>query len=468
MSLKNSTKYFYGLGFVSVGIKDVLYTLFVFFYYNQILGLDPLYTGLATFIALFFDAFSDPIIGFISDNHKSKKLGRRHPFMFLSAIPIGLSTWLLFVPPQNFNEIELFCWLTFFSIVVRFFLTLFIVPAMSLGAELSSDYHERTQITSFRISFTTLLQPFIFLLGVYVFFVPEEGMITALENKSSYPPFAFYCGCIMTLCILLSTYGTINIISKLPSNSKKESFKKITINIKKALKMESFKSLLFYTAIVFTAFGIGNTITTYLLTYIFEFDEVEIISILFAGALGGLISLFAAPKLGKLFDKKNAAIICTFIFSLGMTLPYILRLLNFFPSNDNPFLIYFVFVIYFCAFTFLWSAMSLSNSMMAEVADQFETQTNTRQEGLFFSTISLAYKCTVGLGYLGGGIILKLISFPNQISLNQIDSFIINNLTIAGGPVLFIIYISSIFFLKNYTIDQNEYENIRKILKSKN
>ena len=104
MNLSVRTKVFYGLGFVSVGIKDVLYTLFVFFYYNQVLGLDPLYTGLATFISLFFDAFSDPIIGALSDNSQNRKWGRRHPFMFLSALPLGISIWLLFNPSTNPNN----------------------------------------------------------------------------------------------------------------------------------------------------------------------------------------------------------------------------------------------------------------------------------------------------------------------------------------------------------------------------
>ena len=73
MSLDSKTKFFYGLGFISVGIKDILYAIFVFFYFSQILGLDQAYTGLATLIAILFDAVYDPIIGTISDNYNSKK-----------------------------------------------------------------------------------------------------------------------------------------------------------------------------------------------------------------------------------------------------------------------------------------------------------------------------------------------------------------------------------------------------------
>lgn len=72
MKIDFKTKFFYGMGFISVGIKDILYAVFVFFYFSQILGLDQIYTGTATLIALLFDAVSDPIIGTISDNYKSK------------------------------------------------------------------------------------------------------------------------------------------------------------------------------------------------------------------------------------------------------------------------------------------------------------------------------------------------------------------------------------------------------------
>ena len=179
MSVNSKTKFFYGLGFISVGIKDVLYSIFVFFYFSQILGLDPIYTGSATLIAIMFDAISDPIIGSISDNFKSTKWGRRHPIMLMSAFPLGLSTYLLFLPPNGISEFDLFLWMTIFSILIRLFLTLFLVPGMSLGAELSSDYDERTVITSFRIMFTTLVSPFVCLFGLVFIFIPKEGMSTS-------------------------------------------------------------------------------------------------------------------------------------------------------------------------------------------------------------------------------------------------------------------------------------------------
>ena len=84
-----------------MGIKDALFQLFLFFYFSQILGLSATYTGLATIIALFFDAISDPWIGTLSDRWVSKKYGRRHPFMYAAALPLGATLFLLFSPPNG-------------------------------------------------------------------------------------------------------------------------------------------------------------------------------------------------------------------------------------------------------------------------------------------------------------------------------------------------------------------------------
>lgn len=186
--LSTSTKLFYGFGFSAQGIKDGLFQLFLFFYFNRVLGLDPALAGTASVIALMFDAVSAPLVGIISDKWTSLKWGRRHPFMFASALPMGLFTWLLFAPPAGLSEMVLFWWLTIFTILVRLSLTLFIVPGMSLGAELTDDYNERMEVTSYRIMFGAFVAPVVIIGGLLTFFVPTENMSnglfirTALDN----------------------------------------------------------------------------------------------------------------------------------------------------------------------------------------------------------------------------------------------------------------------------------------------
>lgn len=72
-------------------------------FYNQVLGVSPALAGTAFLIASIFDAVSDPLIGAISDRFHSR-WGRRHPFMFASALPIAVSFYLLYQPPDGLGE----------------------------------------------------------------------------------------------------------------------------------------------------------------------------------------------------------------------------------------------------------------------------------------------------------------------------------------------------------------------------
>ena len=134
-----ATKLSYGVGQVAEGLKNTAMATFVLFYYNQVLGLSGTLAGLALGIALVFDAVTDPIAGSVSDNWQSR-LGRRHPFIFASALPLAVSFFLLFFPPAAINgQWALFAWLTVTVIAVRAAMTLFHVPPIALGAELADD-----------------------------------------------------------------------------------------------------------------------------------------------------------------------------------------------------------------------------------------------------------------------------------------------------------------------------------------
>ena len=92
------TKVSYGFGAVAFGVKDNGFSYFLLIFYSQVIGLDARLVGLALTISLLVDAVFDPILGYWSDNLRSK-WGRRHPFMYAAAIPIAATYFLLWSPP---------------------------------------------------------------------------------------------------------------------------------------------------------------------------------------------------------------------------------------------------------------------------------------------------------------------------------------------------------------------------------
>ena len=174
----------FGLGSYAEGIKSGAFSYFLLFYYNQALGLSGSLSGVALAVALLFDAITDPLVGSLSDRHRSR-WGRRHPFMYGSAVPFALVFYLLFVPPAGLGQTGLFAWLLFFSLATRAALTFYSVPHMTLGAELTPDYDERTTLAAVR-AFLSIGGGVSVVLGGFGFFFRDGGQLDA----ANYPPFA--------------------------------------------------------------------------------------------------------------------------------------------------------------------------------------------------------------------------------------------------------------------------------------
>ena len=141
----------YGFGAVAYGIKDNGFAYLLLLFYGTVVGLEPALAGTALLVALVFDAFSDPVIGYWSDNTRSR-WGRRHPFMYAAAIPVALCYSLLWQPPE-WGDGALFAYLVIMAILIRTLITFYETPSSALMPELSADYDERTSIQAWRSFF---------------------------------------------------------------------------------------------------------------------------------------------------------------------------------------------------------------------------------------------------------------------------------------------------------------------------
>jgi len=145
-------KFAFGIGQMAEGIKNCSVAVFLIFFYTNVMGLTGTMAGSAMIIALCFDAVSDPLMGYISDSFKSP-WGRRHPFMYVGAIPMAVFFYCLFVPPETLGQTGLFIWMTVFTILTRGCMTIYSVPHMAMNAELTDDYGERTTLSALRMFF---------------------------------------------------------------------------------------------------------------------------------------------------------------------------------------------------------------------------------------------------------------------------------------------------------------------------
>jgi GPH family glycoside/pentoside/hexuronide:cation symporter len=460
--LTRGIKVSYGVGQAAEGIKNAAFNVFVFFYYTQVLGLPTVYTGIAIGIALAVDSITDPLIGSLSDNWQGSN-GRRHPFLYVSILPLGLFFIGLFNPPE-LEEFTLFLWLTVFSVGTRAMMTLYYVPHVSLGAELSEDFNERTEVVAYRYFFSYVGGILTYIIGFVVYF-PDTQF-----NVEAYAPFGLTLSLLMMASILITALGTKRRIPHLPaSRINRESVSilrvlhKTLLEIRSALTNRSFRWLFAGVLIVFAMVGVDNALNLHMNTYFWELQGGGNLFFFAATPVGALIGTALASPLTRWFDKKPSVIIGTLCWALCQVIPVVLRLLGWFPENGTDELLYSLIVIKFIQGLGVVQALIAFNSMVADVVDEHELITGLRQEGIFFSSVSFSNKMTSGIGTVAAGFALALIDWPTGAAVQTAADIAPETIAWLGliyGPIVSGFALVSAYCYSKYGLNRQRHAEV--------
>ncbi|MDP6182135.1 MAG: MFS transporter, partial [SAR86 cluster bacterium] len=161
----------YGLPGIGAGYMYLLLNLYVMKFSTDVLLISPVVMGLIFSASRIWDAFSDPVAGYLSDR-TTLKFGRRRTWIIISCIPISIAFFAVFSPPASMQGEDLDRWMIFAILGFYSAMTLFFVPHMALGAELSTNYHERTRLFGVRHIFYTVGS--ILALGSMHYLIQEE------------------------------------------------------------------------------------------------------------------------------------------------------------------------------------------------------------------------------------------------------------------------------------------------------
>lgn len=423
--LSFNTKFAYGIGQLAEGLKNSALSTFVLFYYNQVLGLPGTLAGLAVAIALIFDAVTDPLAGSISDNWRGR-LGRRHPFMYASAIPLGVCFYLLFSPPDGLSEVALFIWLTVTIVATRGSMTLYHVPHIALGAELSTDYQERSQIVSFRYVLSFVGFFLCYGLGFAWFFRDTPEFPNGQFNVGAYGPFALTLSVLMVLTIFWSAWGTQHRIPYLPQvKGEQEKLSALGVLVRTlaetwgALQNRSFAWLFAGALVIFVMVGVDSALNLYVFEFFWELDSKGKLTVLLVYPIGIILGSIISPLTHRFINKRTGIIVGCLGWAVIQILPILLRFQGWFPENDSESLVPLLLSIKFVQGVFAAQSLVSFNSMLADIADEHELVTGKRQEGIFFAAASFATKTTAGIGSLIAGIGLDLISWPRGAQIQS-------------------------------------------------
>jgi len=317
-----STKIFYGIGAVANGAKSNGFNYLLLFYYSQVIGLRADLVSLGILIALIFDAVSDPLVGYLSDNFHSP-WGRRHPFMYAAGLPVSVAFYFLWSPP-DLDQQGLFLYFVCMAILIRTMITFYEIPATALVAELTDDYDQRTEMMSFRYFFAWWGGLTMAILAYRVFLPEELGGTEYVEGWRNY---GLTASITIFFSVYISAWGTHKHIPNLRQPPEKHafSFKGTFIELKETLANKSFLSLFIAALLMAVAFGLSAALSIYFQRHFWEFTTSEIGKMNQAYYLSALIALFLGPYISKRrhdhYVRNGNLVVCALPSSNGWLVP---------------------------------------------------------------------------------------------------------------------------------------------------
>ena len=456
--LKVGTRMAYGVGGGVFAIKEAAYAIFILLFYTQVLGLSGSVTGVIIALSLVWDGISDPLVGSWSDKLRSR-YGRRHPFMVYSTLPLAIGFIGLFSPPVIVVESAnlLAGWLLFWSLWVRTFITTFSIPHLALSAELSSDYHERSQLLGMRLGFMFLVTLFLPAAGLVFVFSTEQG-IDGRFVAANYPWYGLMSAGLAIVLATMTVLGTREQTSKPQFDGEDyrlPGFRHFVEDVVRTFRNRAFRTMINYDIASAVSWGGSSALNVLVGTYVFEFDPERMAIVLALPSLVAVLLVWVTLKpLTRRWQKPQLLRLCIWgmLFNSMWLLP--LKLAGLLPDNDSPLVLWLNLLNLTIFMFFFLLRVTNAMSIVADITDQHELEEGGRREGGFFAVTTFISKMASLVGPLYGGIVLDVIglnqkALPGQVAQPVLEGLMYGSLLITV-PTLFI----ALYFA--YRIDFNK------------
>jgi Na+/melibiose symporter-like transporter len=460
MAIQVKEKVFYASGAVANGVKTDAFTFFLLFFYSNVIGLSPGLASLAIFIALMVDAFTDPLMGVISDRTRHK-FGRRHPYFLLGMIPMGLSYFMLFSIQTSWelSQQYLFVWMLTFTMLTRLGMTIFEVPHRSLGSEMSRSYTERTSIFATRELFGWMGGLFNAFLAYTIFFKDTPDYMPGTKNPEPWIYYGMTGATIMCISVLVTYFGTLKYRETYEVEIAAFNLRLILNQIFIALKNKSFLIFFFGYLFIAVSWGMGSSLQIYMNTYFWEFKSIMLASYLGIYVLSTISAFLLVPALVKVIEKRTILLLAIMFAALIPPIPIFLFINGFLPASGTWDLFYATIPFVYIGNTCLSSSAIIRESMLGDISDEVQLDSKIGQQGLMFASSSLIGKLNTGLGILMAGIALEFISFPQGTDVTPSAENIFN-LAMVQGPLVAILMFIPFGIFSIYGIDRYRHQEI--------
>lgn len=426
--------------------------------FNDCLGVDPRWISWVMGGSRLWDAVTDPIMGNITDNTNSR-WGRRRPWIALGAFLCALSFAAMWLFPRGMGNVFYFGWYLVTSLIFYVAFTIFSVPYIALGMELSPDYHERTSVQAYR---TVLSQVgALFISGLYWF--------TSMSCFSDRADGMRYGGMILGGVILVSVLIPAVFSGEHPSflkrraDEQKKEKPKVSLlkSAKETLSEKSFLILIGVTVFMTLGLLMVASLGYYVAVYHVFGGDKSVESgrmITFGQWAAQLCTILSVPVITTLSKRigKRAMLFVTIVIAIAGSL---LKWVCYTPAN--PWLLLIPGMVMSGGLASTWM---LINAMIPDVVDLNELKTGQRREGMFSAVYSWTYKTGVALAMVIAGYVLSWSGFDATLGGDQAPGAVLKlRLFFTGIPVVTMIL--AVLLLACYKISEKRSYEIREELR---
>lgn len=433
----------------------------------QDLGFPGWMWALIYFFPRIFDAITDPIMGYISDNTKSK-WGRRKQYVLIGGIIMGIAyvfMWQLFKENTlQYNFWYFFLW----SILFYLGLTIFSVPYVAMGYEMSDDFHERTSIMAIAQwigQWAWVIAPLFWI----IMYDPDWFPSAEVAARQLAIWVAIPCTiCAIIPAIFIESKSTLKEnYAPLNWSNVGKSLRNIFSSFSEAFKIREFRKLCAATFLIFNAFNTVAALTFFVIVYkLFNGDAAASgVWVSLFGCLGALGTTFivipTVTWMSKVMGKKKAFLVSQGISVVG----YIMLWFLFVPGKP------WMYIIALPFFSFgIGSLFTIMMSMTADVIDIDELNTGLRREGIFGAIYWWMVKVGFAIAGALSGIIIAVVGFNPELATTEQQA------AVDGLHAFFCFFpmagtLIAMFIMRNYDVSEERVNKMREELnrrKSKN
>ena len=436
-TLSRRTKLMYGVGDAGINLADTMVGLLFAIFLTDVVGLRPGLAALVIFAGRTFDYINDPVIGYLSDRTRSR-WGRRRPFILFGMLPFALAYMLLWWIPPFPTQTGLAIYYGLAFVLYDTLATVLYMPYFALTPELTSNYDERTSLTTYRMIFSTI--------GAMVAFVVPLAIIGTMDAESAGRVMAVGAGvAVLSILPMLAVF--------LGTREKTEYQEQKQPGIKESILAALNNKPFLYAAAIFllglTALDITQATLLYFLKYHMHLEDNYdlVFGLLFVAALASYP--FWNWVAGR-WDKKRAVILGMLFLSVSITV------MGFMRTEWG-----LAVLLVFSALTGigLGAVQVLTWSMIPDTVEWDELQTGQRHEGMFYSLVQTMRKIGSSLSL---PFVLLMLEWTGYVANAQTQP----RNTILGiqsliGPIPAAFLLAGIFFALRYPLDRKRFAELR-------